>query len=256
LTPAPAKPTLPAPEPTPPAATKPAPQQPSPVKPQTPPASPPAAKPKPEAEPAPANGGGGSKSSGNSNQSTPNQAGGGQSTQPSGPGNAKSAPDTAHPAAAPAPGSGSGPSGQPGNGGGRTPGAPAIPAPEGRTAPDFGAPALPAGPGDGELNILDKYGDHCMAEIKKQARNPERAREKWHDAEGTWGTVTFEFEVSSKGKLLDVKIVNDGGFAPLGEEVAEATRVAAQYFGPWSKYGTVAAVSSWTFRRKLKFPLY
>jgi TonB family protein len=95
-----------------------------------------------------------------------------------------------------------------------------------------------------------------MAQIKKQARNPERARERFRGQNDNWGTVTFEFEVSKAGKLLDIRITNDGGYAPFGEEVEEATRIASRYFGSWSKYGSVVSVDSWTFKRKLKFPLY
>lgn len=179
----------------------------------------------------------------------------GRPDQPGAPGIAKPAPETGKQDRNPNQGSGSGPSPDPGDGSGTTPGAPNNQGPEGRTAPDFGAPALPTGPGDGELAILGAYGDHCMNQIKRQARNPERAREHFK-GKSDWGTVTFEFEVSKAGKLLDVRIVNDGGFAPLGAEVEEATRVAAQYFGSWAKYGAVASVDSWTFKRKLKFPLY
>jgi hypothetical protein len=174
------------------------------------------------------------------------------------PGVAKPAPETGKPDPTPNSGTGSGPSPNPGNGSGNTPGAPDNTGPEGRTAPDFGAPALPKGPGDGELAILGRYGDHCMEEIKKMARNPEQAREKFKGQAGEWGTVTFQFEVTKSGKLLDVRVLNNGGFAPLGEEVEEAVRVCGRTgkFGSWSKYGSVPMVDSWTFKRRLKFPLY
>lgn len=180
----------------------------------------------------------------------------GRPDQPGAPGVAKPAPETGKPDSNPNQGQGSGPSPDPGDGSGNTPGAPNNQGPAGRTAPDFGAPAIPAGPGDAELAVLGSYGDHCMNEIKKQARNPERAREKFKGQKDNWGTVSFEFEVSKTGKLLDVRITSDGGYAPFGDEVEEATRIASRYFGGWSKYGVVASVESWTFKRKLKFPLY
>jgi outer membrane biosynthesis protein TonB len=180
----------------------------------------------------------------------------GRPDQQGAPGVGKPGPETRKPDNTPNKGNGSGPSPDPGDGSGNTPGAPDNNGPEGRTAPDFGTPAIPAGPGAGELAILGSYGDHCMEEIRKQARNPERAREQFKDKKDNWGTVSFEFEVSKSGKLLDVRVISDGGFAPFGQEVEEATRVASRYFGGWSKYGTVASVESWTFKRKLKFPLY
>src|SRR5690606_8173575 len=103
----------------------------------------------------------------NNNQNSDSQPQG-RPDQSGAPGIAKPAPETGKQDRNPSHGNGSGPSPDTGDGSGMTPGAPNNQGPEGRTAPDFGAPALPSGPGDGELAILGAYGDHCMEEIKKQ----------------------------------------------------------------------------------------
>lgn len=167
-------------------------------------------------------------------------------------------------------GGGSGGSGTPGGGSGGPPGdkepgpggkpgppgapdkGPAAPAgsPGGTDKPDTGPPPPPPpppGPSQAELNLLEDYGAKAFKRIKSQARNSEQ---------GVRGTVVFEFDVSRKGYLLDVRVVKSSGHNNLDQDVLEAARAAFNEKYEIIPFPKDVSVDKWSFRKSIDYPLY
>jgi TonB family protein len=144
-----------------------------------------------------------------------------------------------------------GPGGKPG-----TPGAPdqgpAAPAgsPGGADKPETGPPPPPPpppGPSQAELNLLEDYGTKAFKRIKSQARNSEQ---------GVRGTVVFEFDVSRKGYLLDVRVVKSSGHNNLDQDVMEAARAAFNEKYEIIPFPKDISLDKWSFRKSIEYPLY
>lgn len=136
----------------------------------------------------------------------------------------------------PGPGGKPGPPGAPDSG-------PAMPGGTPQTQP----PPEPAGPSQAELDLLDTYGAAALKRIKSQARNSEQ---------GVRGTVVFEFEVSRKGYLLDVRIVKSSGHNNLDSDVLEAARAAFNEKHEIIPFPRDVTIDKWAFRKSIKYPLY
>lgn len=198
---------------------------------QAPPAAPakPAAKPQP-AKPSEGSGGGDQRETGGSAGS----GGGAGGTGTPGGGSGGPPGDKE-----PGPGGKPGPPGAPDKG-------PAAPAgsPDGT---DTGPPPPPPGPSQAELNQLEDYGAKAFKRIKSQARNSEQ---------GVRGTVVFEFDVSRKGYLLDVRVVKSSGHNNLDQDVLEAARAAFNEKYEIIPFPKGIKLDKWSFRKSIEYPLY
>lgn len=194
----------------------------------------PAAKPQP---PKPSEGGG---SGGGDKRDTGGSAGSGGGAGGSGtPGGGSGGPPSDK---EPGPGGKPGPPGAPDQG-------PAAPAgnPSGADKPPAGPPPPPPGPSQAELNLLEDYGAKAFKRIKSQARNSEQ---------GVRGTVVFEFDVSRKGYLLDVRVVKSSGHNNLDQDVLEAARAAFNEKYEIIPFAKDISVDKWSFRKSIQYPLY
>jgi TonB family protein len=207
-----------------------------PTKPKAPqqPVAPPKAEPQQPVTPPPpqkAGNGGDSPGSGGGDKDGNGGAGGNGGSGTSGSGSGGPS-DTGSGTGGPAAGSGAGGNG----GGGNGPGGDGI-----------GPAAPPPGPSDHELDLLREYGDKARKRIKSQARNSEA---------GARGTVKLAFDVSNKGRLLDVRVANTSGFKNLDSDAIEACQVAFNEAREIIPFPDDVQVKQWTFTLELTYPLY
>jgi TonB family protein len=95
--------------------------------------------------------------------------------------------------------------------------------------------------------LLKAWGDKARKRIRSQARNSE---------EGARGTVRFEFDVSRRGRLLDVRLTTSSGYNNLDNDALEATRAAFNEAWEIVPFPDDVSVGKWTFPMDLTYPLY
>jgi len=117
----------------------------------------------------------------------------------------------------------------------------------GSGAPNLGPPSPPPGPSEHELSLLGDYGATAAKRIRSQARNSEQ---------GARGTVKIAFDVSNKGRLLDVRVVDSSGHNNLDNDALEATRAAFNEKHEMIPFPADVTVKQWTFTTSIKYPLY
>jgi len=155
-------------------------------------------------------------------------------------------PATAPPSPPAAP-SGAQPAAPGGSSGGAAPGGGGQSQGDGGSAGPPPPPPPPPGPSPHELDLLKAWGDKARKRIRSQGRNSE---------EGARGTVRFEFDVSRRGRLLDVRLTKSSGYNNLDNDALEATRAAFNEAWEIVPFPDDVSVDKWTFPMDLTYPLY